>query len=160
MESQYTESIAKVILFDPIDSGANRLCILSSHATPSMASWLLTTYEEQGITGISIELIIEAVMDNGIDSISHEGFKELHRRRYSNKCSISCSYLFQPPTSKSNLFIWLQDDMPVQAFDCTYDFMQTSFLRSNGGSITAQSAAHAYKSYENAVTRSIFCNHS
>ena len=61
---------------------------------------------------------------------------------------------------KSNLFIWLQDDMPVQAFDCTYDFMQTSFLRSNGGSITAQSAAHAYKSYENAVTRSIFCNHS
>ena len=81
MESQYTESIAKVILFDPIDSGANRLCILSSHATPSMASWLLTTYEEQGITGISIELIIEAVMDNGIDSISHEGFKELHRRR-------------------------------------------------------------------------------
>lgn len=124
MESQYTESIAKVILFDPIDSGANRLCILSSHATPSMASWLLTTYEEQGITDISIELIIEAVMDSGIDNISHEGFKELHGRRYSNKCNISCSYLFQPPTSKSNLFIWLQDDKPVQAFDCTYDFTQ------------------------------------
>ena len=160
MESQYTESIAKVILFDPIDSGANRLCILSSHATPSMASWLLTTYEEQGITDISIELIIEAVMDSGIDNISHEGFKELHGRRYSNKCNISCSYLFQPPTSKSNLFIWLQDDKPVQAFDCTYDFTQISFLRSNGGSITAQSAAYAYKLYENAVTRSIFCNHS
>lgn len=99
-------------------------------------------------------------MDSGIDNISHEGFKELHGRRYSNKCSISCSYLFQPPTSKSNLFIWLQDDKPVQAFDCTYDFTQTSFLRSNGGSITAQSAAYAYKLYENAVTRSIFCNHS
>ena len=160
MEPQYTESIAKVILFDPIDSGANRLCILSSHATPSMASWLLTTYEEQNITGISIELIIEAVIDNGIDSVYHEGFKELHGRRYSNKCSISCSYLFQPPASKSNLFIWLQDDTPVQAFDCTYDFTQTSFLRNSGGSITAQSAAHAYKLYENAVTRSIFCNHS
>lgn len=91
MEPQYTESIAKVILFDPIDSGANRLCILSSHATPSMASWLLTTYEEQNITGISIELIIEAVIDNGIDSVYHEGFKELHGRRYSNKCSISCA---------------------------------------------------------------------
>ena len=29
-----------------------------------MASWLLTTYEEQGITYISIELITEAVVDS------------------------------------------------------------------------------------------------
>lgn len=160
MESHYTESIAKIILFDPIDFGANRLCILSSHATPSMASWLLTTYKEQGITGISIELIIEATIYDGIDNISHDGFKELHGRRYSNKCSISCSYLFQPPTFKSNLFIWLQDDVPLQAFDSSYDFTQTALLRSNKGSITIQSATHAYKLYENAVTHSIFCNHS
>ncbi len=161
MESQYSESIAKTILFDPISTGANKLCILSSHATPSMVSWLLTTYEEQGIAGVSVELIVEAVIDDGIDNISHEGFKELHASRYlDEQCSFSCSYLFQPPISKKNLFIWLQDDTPVQAFNCSYDFTQTSLLRKHGGSMTTRSAAYAYRLYENAVNRSIFCNHS
>lgn len=161
MESQYSENIAKTILFDPIGSGMNRLCILSSHATPSMVSWLLTNYDEYSIKNILVELIIEAVIDEGIDNISHEGFKELHRRRYSNKqAHFSCSYLFQPPTSKKNLFIWLQDDTPIQAFNCSYNFTQTSLLRKHGGSMTTCSAAYAYKLYENAANRSIFCNHS
>lgn len=161
MESQYSESIAKTILFDPISYGANRLCILSSRATPSMVSWLLTTYEEQGITGVSVELIIEDVIDNGIDSAYHEGFKELHRSRDADaQCSFSCCYLFQPPASKTNLFIWLQDDVPIKAFNCSCDFTQTSLLRNHGGSVEANSAVCAYELYESAVERSIFCNHS
>ena len=161
MGSTYSEGIAKKILFDPIDKGANRLCILSSHATPSMASWLMTTYEEQGIENVSIELIIESTVDDGIDTILHEGFKELHgNRRSGTKDNFSCSYLHQQPTSKKNAFIWLESENPVQAFNCTYEFTQTSMLRNRRGSLTERSATYAYKLYESAVNRSIFCNHS
>ena len=41
MGANYFEGIAKKILFAPISNGANRLCILSAHATPSMVSWLM-----------------------------------------------------------------------------------------------------------------------
>ena len=43
---KYPDGIAGKILFDPIKEGADRLCILTAEATPSMASWLLKSYEE------------------------------------------------------------------------------------------------------------------
>lgn len=159
MESQYSTGLAKSILFTPLNLGANRLCILASHATPSMVSWLLTTYDEQGISGISVELIVEAVLDDGIDKASHEGFQALHGIR-DKRNRFTCSYLFQAPISKKNLFLWLQNDTPVCAFSSSYDFTQTDFLRKHSGSLTRRSASHAYTSYENAVSRSIFCRHS
>lgn len=156
METQYSDSIAKTLLFNPIELGCNKLCILSYHATPSMVSWLLKTYEEQGITNVSVELIVENVINDGIDLISHAGFKELH----TNNTNFSCCYLFQSPMSKRNLFIWLHDDKPIQAFSCSYDFTQQSLLRKRGGSHSVCSATNAYKNYEDAVNRSIYCNHS
>ena len=159
MESQYSTDLAKSILFNPMSLGANRLCILSAHATPSMASWLLTTYEEQSISGISVELIVEAVLDDGIDKASHEGFQALHDVR-DKRNRFTCSYLFQPPISKKNLFIWLHDDTPIRAFSSSYDFTQTDLLRKHSGSLTKRSASYAYASYEYAVSRSIFCRHS
>lgn len=159
MALQYSEDLAKSILFNPMDAGANRLCILATHATPSMVSWLLTTYEEHGISDISVELIVEAVLDDGIDHASHEGFKSLHGL-HDKRNQFTCSYLFQPPTSKKNLFVWLQDDTPVRAFSCSYNFTQTDLLRNHGGSMASRSASLAYSIYENAVSRSIFCSHS
>ena len=97
MVSNYSESIVEKILFEPIRSGADRLCILSANATPSMASWLMTTYAERNMGEVSIELVMESVADNGIDSLSHEGFKELQRNTSSGGNRFSCSYLFQPP---------------------------------------------------------------
>lgn len=159
MVLQYSEDLAKSILFNPMDDGTNRLCILAAHATPSMASWLLTTYEEQEISGISVELIVEAVLYDGIDEDSHDGFKALHCS-HDKRNRFTCSYLSQLPIAKRNLFVWLQDDTPVRAFSCSYDFTQTDLLRKHRGSITKRSASHGYSLYKDAENRSIFCNHS
>ncbi|MDO4555651.1 MAG: NgoFVII family restriction endonuclease [Lachnospiraceae bacterium] len=157
----YSDSIAQQLLFDPIKEGANKLCILTSHATPSMASWLLKSYEEKGITDVEVELIISDVIDEGIDDISHEGFKELHGNRYSSIWSnFSCSYLFQPPALKQNYYIWLDDEKPVKAFGCSYEFTQQSMLRTHSGSMHTRLAVYAHGLYEKAVDRSIYCNHS
>lgn len=157
----YSDSIAQQTLFDPINEGANKLCILTSHATPSMASWLLKSYEEKGITDVEVELIISDVIDEGIDDISHKGFKELNGNRYSSIWNnFSCSYLFQPPALKQNYYIWLEDEKPVKAFGCSYEFTQQSMLRTHSGSMHSRLASYALGLYEKAVDRSIYCNHS
>lgn len=157
----YSDSIAQQLLFDPINEGANKLCILTSHATPSMASWLLKSYEEKGITDVEVELIISDVIDEGIDAVSHEGFKELHGNRYSSIWSnFSCCYLCQPPALKKNYYIWLDGETPIKAFCCSYEFTQQSILRGHSGAMHSRIAAYAYGLYEKAVDHSIYCNHS
>ena len=65
---------------------------------PNMASWLLKTYEERKLNGISLELIIGDTLNCGIDINTHEAFKELQGNRYSAKWGkFSCSYLYDPP---------------------------------------------------------------
>lgn len=109
-----TNNIVKQLLFDPISTGADRLCIISYQATPSMASWLLKTFEEYGISDITVELIIGSTIKEGIDNISHDGFKELQGDRYSKIYkNFTCSYLYQGSIPKTNLFIWLKDNVRV-----------------------------------------------
>lgn len=157
----YSETLAQRLLFRPIKNGANRLCILTSHATPSMASWLLKSYEENKITDVEIDLIVGNVFDEGIDEISHEGFKELHGNRYSNTWSnFSCCYLYSPPAPKNNYYVWLTDETPVKAYCCPYEFTQRSMLRCYKDLPSSIVATDAYKTYENAVDRSIYCNHA
>lgn len=67
---KYPDGIAGKILFDPIKEGADRLCILTAEATPSMASWLLKSYEELGISDVTVKLIIG-------DTLIREWIKEL-----------------------------------------------------------------------------------
>ena len=161
MESNYSESIVEKILFEPVFAGANRLCITTAHATPSMASWLLTTYAERDIGDVSIELVIESVADDGIDYNSHEGFKELQREYSgSGRGKFICSYLYQPPASNKNSYIWLQDEKPMQAFNCSYDFTQDSLLRMRRGSMNVRAAAYAYRHFGKIIDRTIYCNHS
>lgn len=162
MESFYTESVAEKLLFEPIQTGANRLCVSASRATPSMASWLLTTYNERNIGKISVELIVESVVNDGIDINSHEGFKAL-QKNYSERENgklFRCSYLHQPPMSKNNSFIWLHDNTPIKAFECSYEFTQASLLRSGNGSFSERMAAYAYQMFEKTIDRTIYCSHS
>lgn len=160
-ESLYSNSIAETILFEPIKDGANKLCILTVHATPSMASWLLKNYDERGIVDIEVELLVGSVVDEGIEDASHESFKELHGdRSFDQGRNFSCSYVCQPPPSKQNYYIWLEGGRPVKAFECSYEFTQKSMLRKRSGFIGDRLAAYAYRIYEEAVDRSIYCNHS
>ncbi len=157
----YAEDAVKRILFNPLSSGANQLCILTAHATPGMVSWLLKSYDECSITGISVELIIGMAVSEGISTLLHEGFKELHGKRYmSSSGSFSCSYIYQNPPVRENLYIWLKDDVPVFAFSGSFEFTQTSLLRKQHTQILEFSAADAYQTYEAAVSRSVYCNFS
>lgn len=157
----HTEDLAENVLFNPIRDGANRLCILSAYATPSMASWLLKSYEEQDISNVSVELIVGSVIDEGIDEASHNGFKEIHENKSVGEWGhFTCSYIRQPPANRQNYYIWLDGEKPMHAFMGTYSFTQASMLRHNSGTMRHYAAGAAYSRYEKAVDRSIYCNHA
>ena len=159
MAEDSSASIVQEILFNPVSAGSEKLCILSAHATPSMASWLLKTYEEQKIDGISIELIITSTLEESISRMNHEGFLALHKAyRSGRENAFSCSYLHQPGGAGENLYIWLSGDVPTKAFVCSYDFTQASFLRSRNGTVSECSAADAYKVFEAASGNSTYCD--
>lgn len=146
------------ILLSPVTLGANKLCILTNQASPNMASWILKTYDERRISGISLELIITSVPEQGISKMNHEGFIALQKAFRKGKPNIfTCSYLYGVPALKENLYVWLCNEEPMKAFSCSYDFTQSSLLRGSSGSVSEKIASSAYKTFEKAVENSIYC---
>lgn len=161
MESEYSESAVQKMLFAPIQEGADKLCIITAHATPSMASWLMKSYEERGASNVSVEMIIGDTLDGGIDSITHEAYKILQGNRSSgNNGRFTCYYLHLPPGINKNYYIWLNAESPFRAFTCTHDFTQPALLRRRSGTLAERSASAAYRLYEQTTNRAIFCNHA
>lgn len=157
----YTESAAHKLLFEPAQAGADQLCILTAHAAPSMASWLLKSYDERGIAGVSIQLIIGSVVEEGISTLFHEGFKELHGKQYLNSSGdFSCSYIYQNPSMQDNIYLWLKNGEPTAAFAGDTEFTQSSILQKHCENIVACNLQDAEKIFEDAVNRSVYCNYS
>lgn len=153
--------IVERILVNPASNGTNRLCILSNHATPNMASWLLKTYDEKKILGISLELIITSSYEEGISQMNHEGFIALYKTFKQGRGNIfKCSYLNSFISEKRNLYIWCCDEKPVKAFSCSCDFTQNSLLKGNGGSVLKMDPCEAYDSFNKAIENSIYCCYS
>lgn len=159
---KYPDGIAGKILFDPIKEGADRLCILTAEATPSMASWLLKSYEELGISDVTVKLIIGDTLNKGVDKGAHESFKELHGTRYSDKWgNFSCSYLTYPPAlENNNYYIWLNGDTPVRAYMLSGPFTQQYFLHDNEENANETDAVLAYGIYTDAEKRTMYCTHA
>lgn len=157
-----TDEVVEKILFNPVKEGANRLCILTRGATPSMVSWVLKSYEELGILNVTIELIICDALNEGINKGAHESFKELHGTRYTDKWgNFSCSYLFQPPTLEdNNYYVWLNDERIIKAFEVSGSFTQQYFLHDIKENIKEVDASFAYDIYKKMEKRSIYCTHA
>ncbi len=161
MRMDYSENAAHRMLFSPIQEGANRLCIMTIHAAPNMASWLMKSYEERGAGNVSVELIIGDTLSGGIDYISHEAFKIMQgNRNTQGEKKFTCSYLRLPPEFDRNYYIWLDNETPFRAFTCTHDFTQPGLLRKHSGTISERSAKAAYNLYEKTIDQTIYCNHS
>ena len=73
--------LARRVLFAPLQSGADRLCILSGYATPNMASWFMKNLKEFKSRPIDLSLIVGMVPFDGLSISIHEGFKELQKER-------------------------------------------------------------------------------
>ncbi len=161
MSQNWLSTNLNQLFFEPFKRGADRLCILTLEALPSMASWLMKNFEECKISNVKIELIVSGIR-KGVDDTAHIGFKELHNNQHiEGICqSFVCSYLYRGNEPKNNLYIWLKGEIPMLAFCCTGGFTQSSFLIEKNYSVIPCDPFEAYNIFENSVSNSIFCNHS
>lgn len=156
-----TGDIAKQVLFSPIESGADKLLILSSYASPNMASWYMKQLQERKTNPIDISLIVGMTAYDGISEPAHKGFISLHHS-YSSKSvrSFSCNYISDNPAEHSNLYIWLKNDTPELAFAGSADFTQNSFISPRNEIMEKCSPSEAFEYYSKAESRSCYCNYS
>lgn len=156
-----TGDIANSILFEPIESGADTLLVLSSYASPNMASWYMEQLCKRRTKPIDISLVVGMTAYDGISVPAHRGFLSLHNRHIAGSDkSFRCNYICENPPEHSNLYIWLKHEQPELAFTGSADFTQAAFLSSRKEIMQICSPTDAYDYYLKAESRSCICNHS
>lgn len=158
--SEAFTSIADRLFFPPDELHIDSICILSAHAMPSMASWLLTSYAEKGIKNREINLIITSVAKEGISSEIHNGFKMMHDNPYAPEwLNFTCSYLNNDISLPGeNIYIWLSGDEPVAACLGELEFTQKALLcTATENKFHEMNPIDAYNLYSDAVNSSTYC---
>lgn len=159
-------NLAEEILFAPIRGGADTINIVAGHATPTMASWYLTTLQEMrkksSFQKLHINLVIGMTSIEGIHSSWHTQFQRLQRHEdFDSTDDFSCSYVYEIPAVRSNLYLWEKEGHPVTAFTGSAPFLQSAFLPSRIEDLMESLEPSTSLDYFNEISsRSIFCTHA
>lgn len=153
-----TSQLIEQMFYAPISEGADSLYIIASYASPAMASWLIGSIAENNLPPININLILGMTPYDGISIVSHESFKKLQSGLPSGLSSFRCSYLTELPPCHGNLYIWLTESSPKQAFLGSADFTQKSFLSHRLELIEPCNPKTAYDYFNELESKSIYCD--
>lgn len=153
--------LARKVLFEPLQTGANKLCILSGYATPNMTSWLIKNLKEFKSGPIDLSLIVGMVPFDGLSISVHEGFKELQKEKLPHEVAhYQCSYVYNSTPVHAKIYVWLRDNEPVMAFTGSANFTQSAFGEKRREYMVECDAPEAYRYYCTVENDTIFCNHA
>lgn len=154
--------IARQLLCSPINDGADTLLILSGHASPNMASWLIKHLHDSQLGPIDIRLVVGMTSYDGLNLSVHEGFKAIHGKNLGKNMSyFQCSYVYDTKSPvHANLYVWIKQGHPICAFTGSPDFMQSSFLSGRHEIAEYCEPEEALQYFNGIEEKSIFCNHS
>nr|WP_308625779.1 restriction endonuclease PLD domain-containing protein [uncultured Eisenbergiella sp.] len=153
--------LARRVLFEPLQSGADRLCILSGYATPNMASWFIKNLKKFTSRPIDLSLIVGMVPFDGLSISVYEGFKELQKEQMPHEvANYQCSYVCDSIPVHAKVYVWLREDEPVTAFTGSANFTQSAFGEKRREYMVECDATEAYRYYCDVEKDTIFCNHA
>lgn len=156
----FTSDLNRKVFIEPMESGANHLCIVSAYATPTMTTWLMNLVHSLE-KRIKLTLIVGMAGEQGIPTTDHEGFKSLAREYPAESIELfECSYLYKGAPVHSKLYIWLCDDNPVSAFVGSANFTQTAFSNHQREVLEACDPCAAYQYFNSLIDDTIYCNHA
>ena len=124
MNDAFSDQLFEKVLLAPARNGARDLYVLSGYASPSMVTRHLKALREESIDSVSLDLIVGMVSRDGISTTSLMGFQNLSRQVPGNQ--IKCRFNVGIP-NHSKLYLWCNDDGPVQAFSGSANYTQTGF---------------------------------
>ena len=156
----YSSELNRKVFIEPMEAGADHLCIVSAYATPTMATWLMNLVKSLE-RKIKITLLVGMAGEQGIPTTDHEGFKTLMYESPSESItSFECSYIYQGAPVHSKLYIWLSEDHPLYAFAGSANFTQTAFSNRQREVMSACDPELAYAYFNTLIDDTIYCNHA
>lgn len=156
----FSSDLNRKVFIDPMEAGADHLCIISAYATPTMATWLMNLVKSLD-KHIKLTLVVGMAGEQGIPTTDHESFKSLVRERPAENIeSFECSYVYQGAPVHSKMYIWLSDDRPVYAFTGSANFTQTAFSNRQREVMTECDPNLAFDYFNSLIDDTIYCNHA
>ena len=150
----------KVILKDPINHGAEELCVLSGYATPKFVEEYLNSINKKG-TNFRLKVIQGMARLQGMTRIDHERFMDLEKR------SNFDFYYYtgdkkRKQTVHAKTYIWLKKDKPILAFMGSANFTNQGFKNEHNRieTMTQTDPDQAYTVFNNVLKESKSINHS
>lgn len=156
------DNLRKQVLIDPIRQGADKLCIVSGYATPSMASWHIQALDELKYDPINIDLIVGMCPIEGLSIYSHKGFLDIIEtyNKIPNYSQFNCQYVYEGAPVHSKIYIWLKDGKPLFAFMGSANYTQTAFSKSRREILIKCNPDIAYQYYIDIEKHSIYCTNN
>lgn len=137
---------------NPARRGANHLRIVSGYASAAMVSRHIHKLVENDLH-ITIELIIGMTPRDGISFTDHRGFQAFVSD------SFSCKYIVHTPAVHSKLYVWSNDDGPVEAYVGSANYTQTAFTNQRE-ILTNADPTQALAYFEGIASEALHCEHS
>lgn len=148
------------ILLEPFQIGnVDTLNIVSGYATSAMAFHHLNHFRELNPANIpNINLTIGMVPRDGMSISNHRGFLQLVNDDFSDK--FQCNYVCNRPQIHSKLYIWCNNNSPVQAFIGSANYTQTALRVPGQREVLAPcDPQQALDYFQSIQSDTIYCNH-
>ena len=156
----FNQDLINRILIEPIRKGANRLLIVSGYASHTMASWHLKRIKELGLPTIDIELIVGMALYDGLKEDIHQGFKDIHENNDDIYSNFQCQYIIEHAPVHSKIYIWLDNDLPIEAYTGSANYSQAGFSLGRREYMTPCEPYLAFQYYNGLICDVMFCNHN
>lgn len=124
MNQSFEDDLFGRVLLEPARNGATELFVVSGYSSPAMVTRHFESLLEAKIHNVKLDLQIGMVSRDGIDLPSLIGFQKINGQLpgLSIKCRLNTG---RPIHSK--IYVWCDDNGPVQAFTGSANYTQTGF---------------------------------
>lgn len=156
----FNQDLINKILIEPIRRGANKLLIVSGYASHTMASWHLKKIKELNLPIINIELIVGMALYDGLKEDIHQGFKDLQADNDNIYSNFHCQYIIEKAPVHSKIYIWLNNDLPIEAYTGSANYSQAGFSLGRREYMTSCDSNQAFQYYNSLIEDAMFCNHN
>ncbi len=120
----FSDNLFEKVLLEPARNGARDLYVLSAYSSPPMVTRHMRALSEESIGSVRLDLIVGMISRDGVSTSSLLGFQTLARQVPG--FPIKCRFNIGVP-NHSKLYLWCNDDGPVQAFSGSANYTQTGF---------------------------------
>lgn len=120
-----TENLYEEMLLRPVGEGADSLLVVSGYASSAMVNDHIEKALNETGKSICIRLIVGMAAKDGISKANHLAFQKLSSIDFPDQ--FECHYVRVLPPVHSKVYVWLKENVPIEAFVGSANYSQNAF---------------------------------